>query len=77
MSSGNTFEIENRFKSVDGIYRWHLNRAKPIQNENGEIEVEVHQSAKDMKGNVLFDGMVKHIYTLKNGLIKSMEIKEG
>ena len=47
------------------------------ENENGEIEVEVHQSAKDMKGNVLFDGMVKHIYTLKNGLIKSMEIKEG
>ena len=46
------------------------------ENENGEIEVNVHQVVKDMQGNLLADGMIKHIYTLKNGLIKSMEIKE-
>jgi hypothetical protein len=52
---------------------------KPIsfeENENGQIEVEVHQVAKDMEGNSLFDGIVKHVYTIDNGLIKSMEIKK-
>ncbi len=52
---------------------------KPVsfrEKENGEIEVEVHQVAKDMKGNVLFDGIVKHIYTIKDGLIESMRIEE-
>jgi hypothetical protein len=39
------------------------------ENENDEIEVNVHQVVKDMQGNALADGMVKHIYTLKNGLI--------
>ena len=52
---------------------------KPVsfeENEKGQIEVEVHQVAKDMKGNVLFDGTVKHVYTFDKGLIKSMEIEK-
>ena len=44
--------------------------------KEGLIEVEVHQIAKDSHGNVLFDGMVKHLYTIKNGLIKNMEIEK-
>lgn len=46
------------------------------QQENGKLEVEVHQIAKDLQGNVLFDGTVKHIYTFKDGLIKSMDIEK-
>lgn len=46
------------------------------ENESGQIEVTVHQVARDMQGNVLFDGIVKHIYTIGNGLIKSMEIEK-
>ncbi|MGH2645980.1 MAG: nuclear transport factor 2 family protein [Ginsengibacter sp.] len=52
---------------------------KPIsfkKNENGKIEVGVHQLIKDMQGNILLDGFVKHIYTIEDGLIKSMEIEE-
>ena len=45
------------------------------ENQDGQIEVEVHQIAKDFKGNILFDGMVKHVYTIENGLIKRMEIE--
>ncbi len=45
------------------------------EKQDGEIEVEVHQIAKDLQGNVLFDGIVKHIYTFENGLIKNMEIE--
>ena len=36
--SGEAFEIENRYKNGrDGSYRWHLNRAIPLRNDNGEI----------------------------------------
>ena len=42
--------------------------------ENGQIEVEVHQVVNDLTGHLLADIIVKHIYTLENGLIKSMEI---
>ncbi len=46
------------------------------EKQNGQIEVEVHQIAKDLKGNILFDGIVRHIYTIGNGLIKNMEIEK-
>lgn len=46
------------------------------EKQDGQIEVEVHQIAKDLNGNVLVDGIVKHIYTIKNGLIKNMEIEK-
>ena len=53
---------------------------KPVsfeENGNGQVEVNVHQVAKDMQGNILFDGFVKHVYTIERGLIKSMEIEKS
>jgi hypothetical protein len=46
------------------------------ETQDGQIEVEVHQMAKDLQGNILFDGMVRHIYIIENGLIKNMEIEK-
>jgi hypothetical protein len=40
------------------------------------MEVEVHHVVKDREGNLLMDGMVKHIYTMEDGLIKNMEIEK-
>ena len=37
LATGKIFEIQNRYKRADGQYRWHLNRALPIKNENGII----------------------------------------
>jgi two-component system phosphate regulon sensor histidine kinase PhoR len=37
MKSGQIFEIENRFKRKDGVYRWHLNRCIPLRNNAGEL----------------------------------------
>jgi hypothetical protein len=45
------------------------------KRQNGSLEVEVHQKVKDLKGNLLFDGMVMHIYTFEDGLIKTMDIE--
>jgi hypothetical protein len=45
------------------------------ERQNGSVEVDVHQKVKDLKGNSIFDGTVKHIYTFEDGLIKTMDIE--
>ena len=54
-------------------------RVEPIhitQEADDRYRVEVHQLVKDLKGTVIADRTVCHIYRLKNGRIASMEIKE-
>ncbi len=41
----------------------------------GKVEVEVHQLVKDLDGKVLFDGNVKHLYVIEEGLLKQMDIE--
>jgi len=51
---------------------------KPVgftERENEILEVKVHQNVKDLQGNLMFDGMVKHVYTFQDGLIKTMDIE--
>lgn len=43
--------------------------------ENGTLEVKVQQNVKDFQGNLIFDGLVFHIYAFQNGLIKTMDIE--
>ena len=45
------------------------------ERQNGNLEVEVLQKVKDLQGNSLFDGKVKHIYTLQNNLLRKMDIE--
>jgi hypothetical protein len=45
------------------------------ERANGSLEVRVHQNVKDLQGNLMFDGQVKHIYTFQDGLIKTMDIE--
>jgi PAS domain S-box-containing protein len=37
--TGTDLEMEMRFMDLDGEYKWHLNRASPVKNENGDIEM--------------------------------------
>lgn len=45
------------------------------ERQNGNLEVEVLQKVKDLQGNSLFDGTVKHIYTLQDNLLRKMDIE--
>ena len=45
------------------------------ERANGSLEVKVHQNVKDLQGNLMFDGLVKHIYTFREGLINTMDIE--
>lgn len=46
------------------------------EREDGRIEVDVQQTVKDRQGSTLFDGPVKHIYTIEHGSIQHMEIEK-
>ncbi len=46
-----------------------------IERGNGTVEVTVHQIVKDLQGNLMFDGTVKHIYLLQDGLLRRMDIE--
>ena len=53
-------------------------RVDPVQFrklEDGRIDVTVHQVVYDIDGKLLVDQIIHHIYTIENGLIKTMEIK--
>lgn len=45
------------------------------ERENERLEVLVQQKVKDLEGNSIFDGTVKHVYTFDSGLIKTMDIE--
>ena len=45
------------------------------ERQDGTLEITVHQIVKDLQGNLMFDGTVKHIYTLKDGLLRRMDIE--
>jgi len=62
---------ERQWKEIDP-------RVKPIsfqKNNNGTLEVEVEQLVRDLAGDLLFDGLVKHIYVINKGLIQQMDIE--
>jgi hypothetical protein len=46
-------------------------------DEAGRTVVDVHQLVRDMTGKVIADEMVQHVYTVEDGLIRSMEIRKG
>lgn len=53
---------------------------KPIamtDQADGRVHVRVHQVVKSLQGDLLFDGEVLHVYTLRDGLVAAMELGDG
>jgi hypothetical protein len=55
----------------------HVEPIEVIELEGGVAEVRVHQLVKSVGGEVLADGEVWHVFTMVNGLIERMELKES
>jgi hypothetical protein len=55
----------------------HVEPLEMIEREGGITDVKVHQLVKSLAGDVLFDGEVWHVYTIANGLIERMDVKES
>ncbi|MGA3222525.1 MAG: nuclear transport factor 2 family protein [Acidobacteriaceae bacterium] len=55
----------------------HVEPLEMIDHEGGVTEVKVHQLVKSLGGDVVSDSEVWHVYTIANGLIERMDLKEG
>ena len=55
----------------------HVEPLEVIEQEGGITEVKVHQLVKSLGGDVLSDSEVWHVYTIANGVIERMDLKEG
>jgi hypothetical protein len=45
------------------------------EREHSKYEVTVHQLVKDLEGKILFDGVIKHIFTIQDNLLAKMDIE--
>jgi hypothetical protein len=48
-----------------------------VEGEGGKTAVRVHQLVKSLAGDVLSTGEVWHVFTIANGLIQRMDLKEA
>jgi two-component system CheB/CheR fusion protein len=65
-ANGRQYESEMRFKNTDGEYRWHLNIASPIFDEDGKIAIwvgsttDIQRIKEEEQRKNDFIGMVSH-----------------
>jgi len=55
----------------------HVEPIEVIDREGGKTDVKVRQLVKSLAGDVLSDSEVWHVYTIANGLIERMDLKES
>jgi hypothetical protein len=55
----------------------HVEPVEVIDGEGSKTAGKVHQLVKTLSGDVLSDTDVWHVYTIANGLIERMDIREG
>jgi ketosteroid isomerase-like protein len=55
----------------------HVEPVAMSEEEDGRIRVKVQQVVKSLAGEILFDGEVVHVFTMKSGLIAAMDIGDA
>ena len=60
-----------------GEFDPHVEPIEIIDDARGKTSVRVHQLVKSLEGDVLSDSEVWHVYTISNGLIDRMDLKES
>ena len=57
-----------------GEFDPHVEPIAITEEDGGKICVRVHQLVKSLQGDVLSDGEVLHLFTVKTGLIEAMDL---
>jgi ketosteroid isomerase-like protein len=53
----------------------HVEPVAFAEGPKAEVIVEVHQVVRDLRGNLLADKMVEHIFRVENGLVRRFDIR--
>jgi hypothetical protein len=54
-------------------------RVEPLRSEDdetGRTIVQVHQVVRDLAGNIVADQIVRHVYSMENGLIEHIDLRK-
>ena len=54
----------------------HVEPTSIRERPDGRLEVSVQQVVHDKQGTLVFEGPVKHVYTLQDGLLRQMDIEQ-
>jgi hypothetical protein len=52
----------------------HVEPVEVTERDSGRTDVRVHQLVKDLRGNVLSDQIVLHVFQFADGLIARMDV---
>ncbi|MGB0123716.1 MAG: nuclear transport factor 2 family protein [Silvibacterium sp.] len=69
-------EVRSYWTRQWGIVNPHVVPVGIEDDASGKTVVDVHQVVRDLAGNVILDQMVQHVYSIRDGLIERMDIRE-
>ena len=75
LRSGETFEVEYRFRDAGGRYRWHLGRAVPMRAADGSIEFWIG-TATDIHDRKRIEEQQRFIVSAGDELTRSLDYRE-
>ena len=75
LRTGKTFEVEYRFRRSDGTYRWHLGRAVPMREADGEIAFWIG-TATDIHDRKLIEDQRTFIVAASDALSGSLDYRK-
>jgi hypothetical protein len=58
-----------------GVIDSHVEPVDFREESDGRVAVEVHQVVRDLGGAILSDGIVRHVYTFRDGRVVRMDIE--
>ena len=53
----------------------HVTPRRFSDTDDGRVAVDVHQVVRSLDGDVLAEGEVVHVYTLRDGLVERMDVE--
>jgi ketosteroid isomerase-like protein len=69
-------EVRDYWTRQFGIIDGRVEPRRIADAADGRVAVEVHQVVHDLDKNLLSDGTVWHLYTIRDGLIERMDIED-
>jgi PAS domain S-box-containing protein len=75
LRTGETFEVEYRFREANGRYRWHLGRAVPMRAADGSIDFWIG-TATDIHDRKRIEEQQRFIVAAGDELTRSLDYRE-
>jgi ketosteroid isomerase-like protein len=69
-------EVRNYWKRQWAIVDPHVEPVEISPNDKGDVAIKVHQVVRDLKGNLLADRLVIHVFQVRDGLIQRFDIPD-